>query len=97
MSQHENGKSRSTYLSKSERLRFDAMARFDSIKAAALSLGLTPQTLYNWRLEIRKRYRRRRGWINAVLAQTKRGSSLTDLLHEKRKMKPPDDFEEEEE
>lgn len=73
------------------------MARFDSIKAAALNLGLSPQTLYNWRLEVQKRYIKRRGWINAVLAQTKRGGSLTELLHKKRKLEPPDDFEEEEE
>jgi transposase-like protein len=81
------------YLSKTERLRFDALANWNTIKAAAHSIGLDPQTLYNWKCQVRQKYKKRRGWINAVLSQTKRGSLLKDLLHEKRKMKPPEDDE----
>ena len=87
----------SKYLSKTERVRFDAMASHDSIKGAALSIGLSPSTLYNWRLELKQRYEDRRGWLNAVLAQTRRGGKLSDLLHKKRKMKPPEADEELEE
>jgi len=85
----------SKYLSKTERLRFEALGRFDTIKAAAVHLGLDPQTLYNWLYKIKKRYKEKRGWINSVMAQQKRGGCLTNLLHTRKKMKPPDDLEEE--
>lgn len=90
-------KTTSKYLSKREKAIFDALANWDTIKAAAHSLGLSPSTLYNWRSDLKDRYRKRRGWINAVLAQTKRGGKCADLLQEKRQMKPPDKDEELEE
>lgn len=81
------------YLSITEVERYDALAHFDSVKAAAVHLGLAPQTLYNWMSAVKKRYKKRRGWINATLAQTRRGGCLTTLLHSRRKMKPPDTLE----
>lgn len=79
------------YLTKTEKKRFDAMARFDTIKAAALSIGLAPSTLYNWRGDVKKRYRKLVGKANAYLAQTRRGGKLSNLLKEKRQMKAPDE------
>jgi len=78
------------YLSETEVKRFDALANFDTVKAAAKSLGIAESTLSNWKSAIKKRYRKRRGWINSVLAQRNRGGSLANLLNERNKMAPPD-------
>jgi transposase-like protein len=94
------GRSKShKFLSETEVKRYDALATKNSVKAAALSLGLAPQTLYNWMTNVKKRYRLRRGWINSTLAQTRRGGCLKNLLTERNKMAPPDseDLEEWEE
>ena len=85
------------FLSQTEVKRYDALANYDSVKAAAGSLGIAPQTLYNWMSNIKKRYRKRRGWINSTLAQTRRGGCLKNLLHERNKMAPPYSEEELEE
>lgn len=81
------------YLSQTEVERYNALARFDSVKAAAEFLKLSPQTLYNWMSQIKKRYKKRRGWINSTLAQTRRGGCLKNLLHERRMMELPDTLE----
>jgi len=78
------------YLTQKEIDFFDAQAQFDTVKAAATFLGISPGTLYNRRMNIRKRYRKRRGWINSVLSQIRRGGSLTNLLTQRNKMAPPD-------
>ena len=80
---------REQYLSKTERRYFDALAQFDTMKSAAQYLGITSGALYNWHLSLKKRYRRRRGWINAVLAQTKR-EGLKKFLTEKKPLEPAD-------
>ena len=85
------------FLSETEVKRYDALANYDTVKAAALSLGISPQTLYNWMSNIKKRYRKRRGWINSTLAQTRRGGCLTNLLTQRNKMEPPDSEELDEE
>ena len=87
------------YLTVKEIEFFDAQARFDSVKAAAQFMGISPGTLYNRRKDLRKRYRKRRGWINSILAQTRRGGCLKNLLTQRNKMQPPDseeDLDEEE-
>jgi len=84
------------YLSKTERRYFDALATYDTMKLAAEKLGIKAGTLYNWKLSLKKRYRRKRGWINAVLAQTKRGG-LKAFLTEKKPLAGADEEEEEEE
>lgn len=81
---------RHRFLSENEVKRFDALANFDTVKAAAHHLRVSPQTLYNWRTNMRKRYRKWRGWINSVLSQTRRGGSLKDFLTERNKMEPPE-------
>lgn len=87
------------YLSNREVERYTALANAVSVKEAAVKLGIAPQTLYNWMSHVRKRYKKRRGWINATLAQTRRGGCLANLLKERRQLAPPDldDMEEEEE
>ena len=82
------------YLTKKEREYFDALARFTTIKAAAGSLGIEAQTLYNWKSELKLRYKKKRGWINSVLAQTRRGGCLKNLLKVRKQMAPPDSEEE---
>lgn len=84
------------YLTKKERKYFDALANFNTIKAAAASLGIANSTLYNWKCELKKRYKRRRGWINSVLSQTRRGGNLADLLTERKQMSEPDSEEDDE-
>jgi len=90
---------RKRFLSETEVKRYDALASHDTVKAAAHSLGIVPQTLYNWMSNIKRRYRKRRGWINSTLAQTRRGGCLKNLLTERNKMELPDpeDLEEWEE
>ena len=85
-------KTRAEYLSETERLRFDALANHSSIKEAASSMGLTPSTLYNWKSNVKARYRKERGHINAILAQTRRGGCLRNLIHERKKMRPPEEM-----
>jgi hypothetical protein len=78
------GKQTDLYLSKTERKIFDALAKSVSIKEAAMKLGLDPQSLYNWKWKLLKRYKARRGWINAVLSQARRNQLLKDLLSTKK-------------
>lgn len=80
------------YLSKTERLYFDALATYDTIKNAAQHLKVDPQTLYNWKLSMKKKYKQRRGWVNAVVSNARRSKSLHDILPQK-----PVETEEEEE
>lgn len=80
-------------LSKLERERFDALAATISVKEAASKLGLDPQILYNWTWGLKKKYARRRGWINAVLAQRRRNSLLNKILTEKKPLDAPADEE----
>jgi hypothetical protein len=77
-------KSVDKYLSKTERKIFDALANSISMKEAASKLGLEPQSLYNWKWKLLKRYKHRRGWINSVLAQARRNRLLKDLLSTKK-------------
>ena len=84
---------RMKFLSQTEVKRFDALATHNTIKGAALHLGIDPQTLYNWKAHLKRRYRKNRGWINSVLAQTRRGGCLENLLTERNKMQPPDSEE----
>jgi len=68
------------FLSKTERRYFDALASTNSVKTAASKLNLEPQTLYNWLYTLKRRYARKRGWINAVLAQRKRNKLIRRML-----------------
>ena len=88
-------KSHSKYLSKTERERFDALASHVNIKESALALGIEPSTLYCWLWAIRKRFKKTKGWCNAVISQTKRGKNLSKLLHVRKAMLPPDSENEE--
>lgn len=87
------GKDGSKFLSKTEQKRFDAMARFNSIKAAAAHLGVTPSTLYNWRNKLKQRYKDRRGWINAIEAQRRRSENINKIFSERRSIEPLEDDE----
>ncbi len=88
-------KSMSEYLTQTERKYFDALAQYDSIKTAALHLGISAQTLYNFLYLLKKKYRKRRGWINSVIAQKKRNELLRDVLSEKVELQAPEETEEE--
>lgn len=77
------------FLSKTERKYFDALARADSEKAAANLLGISPQTLYNWKYVLKKRFKQRRGWINTVIAQKRRSKLIRSLLTEKIPLEAP--------
>lgn len=78
------------HLTPTEVKRYDALAHFDSVKAAAIHLGLSPQTLYNWMSQIKKRYKKRRGWINSTMAQARRGGCLKNLLKERKIINSPE-------
>jgi transposase-like protein len=80
--------SESVFLSKLERKYFDALANHSTIREAANALGISPQTLYNWLYNLKKRYKKKRGWINAVINQKKRNPELLGkILTEKKPMK----------
>ena len=84
-------KDKSKFLSETEQKRFDAMVRFDTIKAAALFLGVSPSTLYNWRSKLKERYKARRGWINAIESQRRRSENIDQIFSERRIIDPLDD------
>jgi len=89
--------SESVFLSKLERKYFDALANHSTIRDAAHALGIEPQTLYNWLYNLKKRYKKKRGWINAVINQKKRNPELLGkILTEKKPMKDIEEDEEEE-
>jgi len=75
------------------------MVRFNSIKDAVSSLRLDPSTLYNWRSQLNKRYKFRRGWINAIEAQRKRAKNIQRIFVRKKTIEPfqEERFEQEEE
>lgn len=87
--------SQEKYLTKTERKYFDALSRFDTIKNAATELGIDPQALYNWIYNMKKKYKKRRGWVNAVLSQRQRNNLIREALTEKKPLEKPDDIEEE--
>jgi len=75
------------FLTKKERLYFEALGKYDTVKNAAQHLGIAPSTLYNWRYNLKNKYKRYRGWVNAVIAQKKRGGLVRDFLTEKQPLK----------
>jgi phage antirepressor YoqD-like protein len=90
--------SESVFLSKLERKYFDALANHSTVRDAANALGISPQTLYNWLYNLKKRYKKKRGWINAVINQKKRNPELLGkILTEKKPMKGIEELSEEEE
>lgn len=97
MKKDDKEKGQDKYLTKKEREYCDALANFDTEKAAAEELGIAVGTLYNWKSRLKKRYKKERGHVNALLAQTRRGGNLANLLTERRKMSPPDSMTIEEE
>jgi transposase-like protein len=86
----------SKFLSETEQKRFDAMARFDTIKAAALFLGVSPSTLYNWRSKLKERYKARRSWINAIESQRRRSENINRIFSERKSIDPLEELWEEE-
>lgn len=72
--------SESVYLTKTERKFLAALASADSIKAAAQAIGEDPGTLSNFLYALKRKWKNRRGWLNAILAQKKRSKLLNDKL-----------------
>ncbi|MGQ9641825.1 MAG: helix-turn-helix domain-containing protein [Candidatus Bathycorpusculaceae bacterium] len=72
------------FLSKLERRYFDALASYATIREAADALGVKPQTLYNWVHNLRLRYKKRRGWVNAVVSQKRRSELIRRVLSERK-------------
>jgi len=70
----------SKFLTKTEKLYLEALAKYPTIKDAALALGVSPRTLYNWCYNFRKRYEARRGWINSVLNYKRKSALITKIL-----------------
>lgn len=89
--------SESKYLTKTERTYLAALAKADTVKAAAESLGLDPQILYNFTYALKRKWKNRRGWINAILAQKKRSGLLKEVLTIKVELSAPEIEEELEE
>lgn len=91
-------KTETKFLSETERKYFDALAQYDTIKTAATKgLGIEPQSLYNFLYNLKKRYRKRRGWINAIIAQKRRSSLIDNVLTEKVPLEKPEEGDESEE
>ena len=85
------------YLSRIEMLRFDALSRFVTVKDAATSLGIEPQTLYNWLWQLRRKYKQRHGWCNSIISQRNRSELIASLLCQKKPLVKPTEIEEEDE
>jgi FixJ family two-component response regulator len=71
-------------LSKRERQYIEMIVKYSTLKQAAESLGVKPQSLYNWLYCLKKRYKQRRRWVNTILAQTRRSDSLRRILSERK-------------
>jgi FixJ family two-component response regulator len=82
-------KTESENLTETEREYFDALAQYDTIKNAAEGLKVSPQTLYNFLYNLKKKYSKRRGWINSVIAQKKRSSLIRNVLSERVEILEP--------
>jgi FixJ family two-component response regulator len=89
------GKRVSENLSKTERKYFDALAEHDTIKSAAVALGISAQTLYNFLYNLKRKYRKRRGWINSIISQKRRNELIRDVLSEKVELQEPGSEEDE--
>ena len=87
----------SKYLSKKERERFDALAKYTTVKQAASDLGVTESTMHNWTSKLRKRLLKERGHLNACLAQRKRSPLLDKVLRVRRPIKAAAQEEDDEE
>jgi FixJ family two-component response regulator len=74
------------YLSKTERRVFDVVAQSVTLKEAALKLGIEPQTLYNFFYNLRRKYDKCRGWVNAIEAQKRRSRLLRLALTPREKL-----------
>jgi hypothetical protein len=88
-------KTESQYLTESERKYFDALARYDSVKSAAQHLGMQPQSLYNFLYNLKRKYHKRRGWINAIIAQKRRNKLIKRILTERVPLEAPEYDDEE--
>lgn len=71
-------------LSKTERLRLDAIAECSTVKDAAQKLKIPDGTLYNWLSDLRVRIQKERSHINAILAQGRRSELLKRELSIRR-------------
>jgi hypothetical protein len=91
------------FLSKLERIRFDAIAESRTVRDAAQKLGLNPGTLYNWLSDEKTRLQKERGHINACLGQARRSPLLKKELSIRKAITLPvenveevDEFDEQE-
>ncbi|MCS7124526.1 MAG: hypothetical protein NZ932_03825 [Candidatus Bathyarchaeota archaeon] len=89
MGEEEAGK----FLKKIEKKYLDTLASHRTIRDAALALGISPRTLYNWCFNLRRRYIERRGWLNTVINYRRKSLLIARILS---KRKPLEGIEEEE-
>jgi DNA-binding NarL/FixJ family response regulator len=85
--------SRKDFLTEKERRLLDAIAEWDSVKAAATQLRISERTAYNMLYRIRNKYRNARGFINTILAYRRKSARLDQVL---TKRVPMEALEEEE-
>ena len=67
-------------LTSRERQLLDAIKRSVSVKQAAQSIGMSERTAYNMLYKIRKKYRKARELVNAVLSYRRSDGYLDRLL-----------------
>lgn len=82
-------------LSKREREILDACHEHLTAKSAALSLGLSPSTVYNVLLNIRRKYWVARKYVNTILAYRRKGPKLDMLLSRRLKLKDEEQLKKE--
>lgn len=75
----------SEFLTKGEEKLLTAMLDVESVKMAALELGITAHTAYNVIYRMKEKYRKGRGYANTLDAQKRRGGLIKKIFGSKKK------------
>lgn len=77
----------SEFLTKAEEKLLTAMLNVESVKMAALELGITTHTAYNVIYRMKQKYKKFRGYVNTLDAQKRRGGLIKKIFGSKKKLK----------
>ena len=75
-------------LLKNEQRILDALAENETVKAAAIKLGLEPQTIYNWIQKTKTKYKRRKCWLQEMEFQMRRSGLTRKVFSERKEIAP---------
>lgn len=71
-------------LTEKQKQLLDTIKRHASVKDAAAAMGISVRTAYNMLYKLRKKYRKQRGFVNAILSYRRTSGHLNKLLSTKQ-------------